>query len=495
MNAPAPRLALVGIRRQYGPVIALDAATLSVERGEVHALLGENGAGKSTLMKIVFGLEQPDTGVVRIDGVTVQVRSPRDAMRRGIGMVQQHFALVDTMTVAENVALGGSGRLDLRATRARIREISADAGLPLDPDARVSTLTVGAQQRVEIVKALSRHTTMLILDEPTAVLAPQEASELLAWTRRFAAAGGTVILIAHKLREVLRVADRITVLRKGRTVFTSRAADATESLLADAMIGASSVTEPDSIADAPPTRLTTARATGPSTPRTGDVLVLSSVSVVDAQGVQRVRDATVTVRAGEILGVAAVEGAGQHELLRVMAGRAAPTLGSVTLPSVVGFAPEDRHRDAVVLDATLTENVALKGAGQRQGIMRWSAFRDAARTLMHVRDVRASDEEAVMQTLSGGNQQKLVLGRELAGAPAALVVENPTRGLDIRATADVHAALRSARDQGTAVIIYSSDLDEVLALADRVIVVAGGRVREVPADRDSVGRAMLAAAG
>ena len=515
VNAPAPRLALDGISRQYGSVIALAAASLSVERGEVHALLGENGAGKSTLMKIVYGLEQPDGGTMRVDGVITQVRSPRDAMRQGIGMVQQHFALVDALTVAENVALGGPGSLDLRATRARIREISADAGLPIDPDARVSSLAVGAQQRVEIVKALSRDTTMLILDEPTAVLAPQEATELLAWTRRFAAGGGTVILIAHKLREVLSVADRITVLRKGRTVYTSRATDATESMLADAMLGAAGVVLPDPVAGATTARATTARTpagpaaktaaetaaktaartTGSSTARVGDVLVLSNVSITDGQGVQRVRDASVTVRSGEILGVAAVEGAGQHELLRVMAGRTAPTHGSVTLPSDVGFAPEDRHRDAIVLDATLTENVALKGAGRRQGIMHWNAFRDATRTLMHARDVRASDEAAVMQTLSGGNQQKLVLGRELADAPAVLVVENPTRGLDIRATADVHAALRSARDQGTAVIVYSSDLDEVLALADRVIVVAAGRVREVPADRESVGRAMLVVTG
>ena len=479
-------------------MIALDAASLSVERGEVHALLGENGAGKSTLMKIAFGLEQPDAGTMRIDGAIAQVRSPRDAMRRGIGMVQQHFALVDALTVAENVALGGTTRLDLRATRTRIRDISADAGLPIDPDALVSTLAVGAQQRLEIVKALSRNTTMLILDEPTAVLAPQETSELLAWTRRFAAGGGTVILIAHKLREVLSVADRITVLRKGRTVLTIRAADATEPTLADAMLGASSVELPDPFTAATPVRGMTARApgrtTGAAAVRMGDVLVLSNVSVTDGQGVQRLHDASVTVRAGEILGVAAVEGAGQHELLRVMAGRTTPTQGSVTLPPEVGFAPEDRHRDAIVLDATLTENVALRGAGRRQGIMHWNAFRDATRTLMHERDVRASDATAVMQTLSGGNQQKLVLGRELAGAPAALVVENPTRGLDIRATADVHAALRSARELGTAVIVYSSDLDEVLALADRVIVVAEGRVREVPADRDSVGRAMLAVA-
>ena len=232
----------------------------------------------------------------------------------------------------------------------------------------------------------------------------------------------------------------------------------------------------------------------PSSVRTRDVLVLTGVGVENAQGVQHLRDVTVTVRAGEIVGVAAIEGAGQHELLRVMAGRMTPTRGTATLPSGVGFAPEDRHKDAVVLDATITENVALKGAGRRHGIMPWSALREAARTLMQLRDVRATDAQAAVRTLSGGNQQKLVLGRELSGSPEALVVENPTRGLDIRATADVHAALRAARDQGTAVIVYSSDLDEVLALADRVIVVAEGHVREVAANRDAVGRAMLAPA-
>lgn len=480
-------------------MIALDAASLIVGRGEVHALLGENGAGKSTLMKIAYGLERPAAGVMRVDGATVQVRSPRDAMRRGIGMVQQHFALVDALTVAENVALGGTGRLNLRATRARIREIGDDAGLRIDPDARVSSLAVGARQRVEIVKALSRDATILILDEPTAVLAPQETGELLAWTRRFAARGGTVILIAHKLREVLSVADRITVLRRGRTVYTSLAADATESILADAMLGASNVTRQDSDTVGSPSREMPARIPTRAVPGSpegsNDVIVLTHVSLTDAQGVERLRDVSVSVRAGEILGVAAIEGSGQHELLRLMAGRTTQTQGSVRRPPAVGFAPEDRHRDAIVLDATLTENVALKGAGRRRGIMHWNDMRDATQTLMRERDVRATDAAALIQTLSGGNQQKLVLGRELAGAPAALVMENPTRGLDIRATADVHAALRSARDKGMAVIVYSSDLDEVLALADRVIVVAAGRVREVAVDRDGVGRAMLAVTG
>ena len=494
VSAPAPRLALVGIRRQYGPVIALDAASLTVQRGEVHALLGENGAGKSTMMKIVFGLEQPDAGTIHIDGDSAHIRSPRHAMRQGISMVQQHFALVDALTVAENVALGGTARLDLDATRAHIRELSAASGLPIDPNARVRDLTIGAQQRLEIIKALSRDTTILILDEPTAVLAPQEARELLTWMRRFATNGGTVILVAHKLREVLSVADRITVLRKGRTVFTGHARDTTESSLADAMLGGPDMSSADARVIGATRAHSRQAVHSSSSAKTRDVLVLTGVGVDDAQGVQRLRDVNVTVRAGEIIGVAAVEGAGQQELLRVMAGRTTPTRGTATLPSDVGFAPEDRHRDAIVLDATITENVALKGAGRRHGIMPWSALRDAARTLMRLRDVRAGDAQAAVRTLSGGNQQKLVLGRELSGSPEALVVESPTRGLDIRATADVHAALRAARDQGTAVIVYSSDLDEVLALADRVIVVAEGHVREVAADRDTVGRAMLAPA-
>ncbi|MES3035041.1 MAG: ATP-binding cassette domain-containing protein [Gemmatimonadota bacterium] len=479
----APRLALDAIKRHYGPVIALDGAALHVAPGEVHALLGENGAGKSTLMKIAYGLEQPDSGTLRVDGTTVTIRSPRAAMAFGIGMVQQHFALVDAMTVAENVALGGSAHLDLRATAQRIRAISADSGLPIDPGAMVRDLPVGAQQRVEIIKALARDARTLILDEPTAVLAPQEAAELLAWTRRFAEGGGTVVLIAHKLREVLRVADRVTVLRRGRTVFTARAAEVTEVTLADAMLGEAERSPVIGVVSDNRPAMSDANA----------VLVLSDVTVRDDGGVVRLRGATVSVRAGEIIGVAAIEGSGQRELLRVMAGRLQPTTGRATVPTEVGFVPEDRHRDALVLDATLTENVALRGAATRRGILPWASLERDTTALMASRDVRARDATAVIRTLSGGNQQKLVLGRELAGSPSALVVENPTRGLDIRATGDVHAALRGARAGGTAVVIYSSDLDEILALANRVIVVAGGTVHEVGMDRDQVGRAMLAA--
>lgn len=480
VSTAAPRLALDSIRRSYGSVLALDDANLSVAAGEVHALLGENGAGKSTMMKIAYGLDHANAGTIRVDGVVASLRSPRDAMARGIGMVQQHFALVDAMTVAENVALAGVDMFSLDATAAMIRRIGEASGLSLDPDAIVRDLPIGAQQRLEIVKALARRTTTLILDEPTAVLSPQESAELLVWIRRFADSGGTVILIAHKLREVLSVADRVTVLRRGRTVLTAAASDVTESSLANAMLGEAAV------------RATVTERARSSTPPGATVLSLHGVSVVDAAGVERLRGATLDVRGGEMVGVAAIEGAGQRELLRVLAGRMAPTRGTVQLPDAIGFAPEDRHRDAVVLDATLTENVALRGAGQRRGIVAWNRLRATTTAMMRARDVRADSEGATMRTLSGGNQQKLVLGRELADAPAALVVENPTRGLDIRATTDMHAALRAARDAGTAVVVYSSDLDEVLLLADRIVVVAAGRVRDVPSDRDAVGRAMLA---
>jgi general nucleoside transport system ATP-binding protein len=482
VNGIATSLTLEGISRHYGAVVALDDVTFGAMAGTVHALLGENGAGKSTLMKIAFGLELPDDGRILIDGNVATIRSPRDAMRYGIGMVQQHFALVEAMTVAENVALGREGRLNLAATAAEIVRIAAESGLPIDPHARVSTLALGAQQRVEIVRALARNSRILILDEPTAVLTPQETRALLSWARRFADSGGTVILIAHKLQEVLSVADSVTVLRNGRRVLSMPASHTSDVLLADAMLGRAPDTVPREVrADA-------------SEHLTAPVITLTSVSAADEHGVTRLRDATLALRAGELLGIVAIEGSGQRELLRVMAGRLTPLSGTVTLPPSIGFMPEDRHRDAAVLDATLTENVALRRAGVRHGIMPWAAIREQTTALLSTRDVRAPNADVSFGTLSGGNQQKLVLGRELEGAPAAIIVENPTRGLDIRATAEVHQSLRNARNAGTCVAVYSSDLDEVLSLADRVIVVAAGHVHEVTGDRETIGRAMLSAA-
>ncbi|MBL0938882.1 MAG: ABC transporter ATP-binding protein [Gemmatimonadaceae bacterium] len=475
-------LSLESITRSFGVVRALDGASLHVRAGTVHALLGENGAGKSTLMRIVFGMLSADAGVMRWQGAPMRFRSPADALRHGIGMVHQHFTLVGAMTVAENVALGGRGFFHPNVSTARVREVATNAGLSLDPTARVDSLPVGAQQRCEIVKALARNTRLLILDEPTAVLAPEEARELLAWVRRFADAGNAVVLITHKLRDALSTADDITVLHRGRTVLTTRAADTSESALAEAMLGARGDQD---VAATPASASTSAN----KDQRT--VLALQHVQWRDDRGVHRVRDASITVRAGEIVGIAAVEGAGQYEVLRLLAGRLAPQQGTVTRPDSVGFVPEDRHRDAVMLDAPLFENVALRGAGTRRGRMDWSAWRARTNAVLRAFDVRAPGANTRARMLSGGNQQKFVLGRELSDSPHALIVENPSRGLDFRATTAVQQALRAARDNGAAVLMYSSDLDEVLALANRVYAMHDGVLHEVPMDRESVGRAML----
>ena len=474
-------LSLEGITRRFGSVLALDRASLAVRPGTVHAVLGENGAGKTTLMRVAFGLLQPDAGTIRLGGVVRSIASPSAAYALGIGMVHQHFTLVPAMTVAENVALGGHGLFEPQAAAAKVHAVAARAGLALDPGAVVSELPVGAQQRCEIVKALARDVQLLILDEPTAVLAPSEAAELLQWIRRHADAGHAVVLITHKLRDALAIADDVTVLRGGRTVLTARAASTDEAGLAAAMLGSDRA-----LSEMPATRAsTTMSASGVI------VLATRALHVTDARGVDRVRGATMQVRAGEIVGIAAVEGAGQSELLRVLAGRMAATRGEVIQPSRVGFVPEDRHHDAMLLDASLVENVALRGAGERHGRMPWAALRAATVQLVQHYDVRGGGVSLPARALSGGNQQKLVLGRELDGDPTALVVENPSRGLDFRATAAVHAALRSARDAGTAVVVYSSDLDEVLMLSDRIYAMHDGVVTETTRDRDVVGRAML----
>jgi simple sugar transport system ATP-binding protein len=512
--AGVPMLSLEHVHHRFGGVVALDDASLVVRPGTVHALLGENGAGKSTLMRVAFGLLQPQAGVLRRDGTALSLRSPADALAQGIGMVHQHFTLVPAMTVAENVALGGRGAFDPRRAAERVRTVAAQAGLALDPDARVDTLPVGAQQRCEIVKALARDVRVLILDEPTAVLAPVEATELLAWVRRHANAGNAVVLITHKLRDALAVADDITVLRRGHTVLTAPAAACTQETLAQAMLGEGAATERAATATMDQTATvselvsteagagaialiaeTASHAVGGAghdhAPSRGVVLAADALSWRDARGVLRVDGVTLTVRAGEIVGIAAVEGAGQHELLRLLAGRLPVTTGRVQRPASLGFVPEDRHRDALLLDAPLFENLALRDAGARRGRMAWPAFALETRALMTQFDVRAASASSAARTLSGGNQQRFVLARELAQAPEALIVENPSRGLDFRATASVQAALRQARDAGTAVLVYSGDLDELLLLADRVYAMHAGRVREVRGDRDAVGRAML----
>ena len=490
-------LELCDVSKRFGSVEALARASLRVRPGTVHALLGENGAGKTTLMRIAYGAMRPDAGSVFLDGIAADLRSSADAIARGLGMVHQHFALVPAMTVAENVALGMRGRYDAGAAAARVRALGQATGLVLDPGARVETLPVGAQQRVEIVKALARDARVLILDEPTSVLPPGEAEELLRWVRRFRDQGRCVVLITHKLREALSVADDMTVLRRGATILTGPADSLDEPALVAALLGGDEregPTSSESSATLPPAISPAAILPRGPLPAGNPVATLRHVSITDARGRRALHDASLDVHQGEIVGLAAVEGSGQHELLRLLAGRLTPTAGDVTLPESIAFIPEDRHRDALVLGMTLLENVALRGLGARRGRMPWGELRDSTESLLARFHVRATGPGALARELSGGNQQKLVLGRELSSHPAMVVAENPTRGLDIRAIASVQAQLRAARDAGSAVVLHSSDLDEVLALADRVLVLHDGRVQVVDTPtRERVGRAMLGA--
>jgi simple sugar transport system ATP-binding protein len=467
---------------------------LSVQKGTVHALLGENGAGKTTLMRIAFGMLAPDAGTIHVNGKEQHFTSPAEAIAQGIGMVHQHFMLVPAMTVTENVALGNHGRYNAAAARARVAAVSQRYGLTVDPDAIVRDLPIVAQQRVEILKALARDAQILILDEPTAVLAPTEAHDLLLRMRAFADTGGTVVLITHKLKDALAFADDVTVLRRGKTVLQQQAQHLDEQSLAEAMIGKASQDREERhgwthVSTHTPTDASTRPAATP--PSLQPVFALDTVSLRDRQNVERLKEVSLTVHPGEILGIAGVEGNGQYELLRILAGRMTATAGQTTIPNIVGFVPEDRHRDAVNLDIPLYQNVALFQAGHRRGWTRWSTYKARTNTLLLQHDVRASGIDMPIRALSGGNQQKFVVGREMEGAPQALVVENPTRGLDIQAAQAVHQRLRQARAQGAAIVVYSSDLDEVLALADRIMVVYEGRVYDVPRDRDAVGQAML----
>jgi len=475
-------LEMLHVTKRYGSLVALDDASLRVRPGTVHAVLGENGAGKTTLMHIAYGMVRPDHGSIRLAGRDVHLSAPKDGIAAGIGMVHQHFTLVPAMTVQENLVLGGHGRLRRRDMTQRVHEIADRTGFALDPLARVSSLPVGAQQRVEIAKAVARDASLLILDEPTAVLAPAEIDDLLRWLRRYVDAGHAAILITHKLREALAIADDVTVLRHGRVVHSGSVDAVNQESLTEAMIGTSN-----------------AERHGPTVhavQQASTVFVGEPVSVADRSGKLRVREASFTIRSGELIGVAAVEGAGQREFLRLLAGRFPASSGHFEHPAVVGFVPEDRHHDAVLLDRSLTETVALRGAGKRRGHLDWRSMRAYTQKLLQAFDVRASSTEGPVRTLSGGNQQKLVLARELMAlpdeqAPAALIVENPTRGLDVRATADVHQRLQDACARGAAVVMYSSDLDEVLDLANRVFVLFDGRLQELPIDRQAIGRAML----
>ncbi|HST64990.1 MAG TPA: ABC transporter ATP-binding protein [Mycobacteriales bacterium] len=485
-SAPAPAreiaVQLRGITKRFPGVVANRDIDITVQAGTVHAIVGENGAGKSTLMKILYGMQKPDEGTIEVDGRPAAFSSPSDAIAAGIGMVHQHFMLADNLTVLENVVLGaepgGFGRLDSRAARRRIREISDSYGLGVEPDRMVEDLGVGDRQRVEILKVLYRGARILILDEPTAVLVPQEVEELFGNLRGLKAEGITILFISHKLDEVLAIADEITVVRRGTTVATVLPADVTARRLAELMVGGE--------LPSPETR--------ESTVRPEVVLEVSGLTVGGTGGGRAVlSDISLRIHAGEVLGIAGVEGNGQAELVDAIMGLR-PSTGSIRLgdrdlsrldtrhrrEAGIGFIPEDRHRQGLLLEAPLWENRILGHQTRKPNVSgpwidRHGARADTERIVREY-DVRTPGIDVPASALSGGNQQKLIIGREMSGNPVLLLAAHPTRGVDVGAQAQIWDALRAARADGLAVLLISADLDELIGLSDTIEVILRGRL-------------------
>ncbi|WP_062525382.1 ABC transporter ATP-binding protein [Demequina rhizosphaerae] len=497
------KLELRGITKRFGDFTANDRIDLVVEPGTVHALLGENGAGKSTLMNVLFGLYDADEGEVLLDDEPVVFDGPGDAMTAGIGMVHQHFMLVHPFTVAENVMLGhedvrGPAKLlDVEAARAKVREISERFNFNVDPDAVIEDLPVGAQQRVEIIKALSRDASLLILDEPTAVLTPQETDELLGIVKDLRDAGTAVVLITHKLREVQAVADTITVIRRGKVVGTAEPT-ASQEELASLMVG----------------RAVTMRVDKEPARPGETMLEVDGLTVVDAAGIVQLDDVSFEVKAGEILAIAGVQGNGQTELTEALLGVVPTDAGNATLDgevitgrtikevlhSGIGFVPEDRTEDGIVASMTIANNLILdvhdKAPYAKGGALQPKVIADEARKHVEQFDVRATGIDQTTGSLSGGNQQKVVLARELSRPLKLLIASNPTRGLDVGSIEFVHKRIVAERDSGAAVIIVSAELDEVVALADRIAVMYHGRIVGIvppDTDRDTLGLMMAGA--
>jgi simple sugar transport system ATP-binding protein len=497
-------LELRGITKKFGPVVANDRVDFDVHGGEVHALLGENGAGKSTLMSVVYGLYKPTEGEIVVDGSVVEIDSPSDAIALGIGMVHQHFMLIPVMTVAENIVLGQEpskrGRLDLKAARTRVRELSDRYGLAVDPDAVIEDITVGAQQRVEILKALYRDARILVLDEPTAVLTAQEVRELMNVLDRLRADGKAIVFISHKLGEVLQIADRITVLRRGKKVDTVPREGATERSLARLVVGRDVILQVDK------------ETIKPRQP----LLTVESLSVLDDRELPAVRELSLTARGGEIVALAGVDGNGQHELVEAIAGLR-PAQGGrifvdgqditgqgVRAATEAGIAhiAEDRHLFGLVLPFTLTENLALREYRSPEysggGWLRLGHMKERAEELLGEYDVRGGGPETYAASLSGGNQQKVVIAREISSDPKVLIAHQPTRGLDVGAIEFVHRRLIEERDQGRAVLLVSLEYEEVRALADRILVIYEGKIAgEFPPDatEEELGIAMTGGKG
>ena len=491
------------IHKRFGSVRALQGSTLSLRPGEVHAVLGENGAGKTTLLRVLAGLSSPDRGELLIAGQPTRFRTSRDAWSAGIGLVHQHFTLVPRFTVLENLALGvrwsarGLG-LPLHRVRRQVERLTEATGLRVSLEAPVEALGVGERQRVEILKVLLRETSVLALDEPTAVLTPGEVSSLLTLLRSLAVEGRTVVLVAHKLDEVLSVADHVTVLRAGRTVLEAPRANIDAATLARAMVGEEHAVASRRSVGRP--ERGSGEGSGSGTPDE-TVARLDNVTFVGRRGEPALQQVDLEVRKGEIVGIAGVEGNGQRELALVLAGRVAVEGGSVALPPDPGFIPQDRAHGGLVPDFDLAENIALalhRSKHWRRGpLLDWRGLRAMTRDLMSRFCISAPGTWTRARTLSGGNQQRVVVARELEAGRDFLVAENPTRGLDVMATAFVHDELRRLRRGGeTGIALLSTDLDEVLTLADRVFVMIRGRLAAVPdaeRTRDGVGARMLSA--
>ncbi|KXU14431.1 putative deoxyribose-specific ABC transporter, ATP-binding protein [Streptococcus infantis] len=473
------------ITKVFGEFVANDKINLELRKGEIHALLGENGAGKSTLMNMLAGLLEPTSGEIVVNGQVVKLDSPSKAASLGIGMVHQHFMLVEAFTVAENIILGSeltkNGVLDIaRATR-EINELSERYGLAVDPSAKVADISVGAQQRVEILKTLYRGADILIFDEPTAVLTPSEIDELMAIMKNLVKEGKSIILITHKLDEIRAVSDRVTVIRRGKSIETVEIAGATNADLAEMMVGRSVSFKTEK---------------QPAQPKEV-VLSIKDLVVNENRGVPAVKNLSLDVRAGEIVGIAGIDGNGQSELIQAITGLRKIESGSVELKGQsisglhprqitemsVGHVPEDRHRDGLVLEMMISENIALqtyyKEPLSKKGILNYTNIVDYAKKLMQEFDVRAASEIVPASALSGGNQQKAIIAREIDRNPDLLIVSQPTRGLDVGAIEYIHKRLIQERDNGKAVLVVSFELDEILNVSDRIAVIHDGKIQGI----------------
>ncbi|MCI7677247.1 MAG: ABC transporter ATP-binding protein [Streptococcus orisratti] len=491
------------ITKKFGDFVANDHINLTVRKGEIHALLGENGAGKSTLMNMLAGLLEPTSGEIVINGQVVKIDSPSKSSQLGIGMVHQHFMLVEAFTVAENIILGNEvvkkGVLDLKKASQDILDLSHKYGLAVDPDAKVADISVGAQQRAEILKTLYRGADILIFDEPTAVLTPSEVHELMEIMKHLVKEGKSIILITHKLDEIRAVADRVTVIRRGKSIETVDVAGATSQELAEMMVGHSVSFTTDKEASKPK----------------DVVLSIKDLIVNENRGIPAVKNLSLEVRRGEIVGIAGIDGNGQSELVQAITGLRKVKAGSITIKGQdvtklssrkitelsVGHVPEDRHRDGLVLEMTMAENLALqtyyKEPMSKNGILNFSHINEYARKLMKEFDVRGAGEFVLAKGFSGGNQQKAIIAREIDRDPDLLIVSQPTRGLDVGAIEYIHKRLIEERDRGKAVLVVSFELDEILNLSDRIAVIHDGKIQGIvtPAETNKQELGILMAGG